>query len=257
MSNIIKPVYFNVDRANKKVIENDTAIRGKFEPPKVDGLPENFDFVPGINVINIDEIIEEQKNNVMEDASGIVNNAKTEAEKIIEDAKQMAESVKQEAYNEGYNQGVNDGREKAAVEIEEIKQGLNDREAMLQAEYEHIISEIEPQFAEIVGNLVEKVTGVVIENTDVFHYLIDRTIKEIPVSGKYIIHVGTEDFAEVNSSRNLLDTMVPDGAAVEVVEDAALGKNKCIIETETHMIDSSIDVQLSNLKRELRLLSIS
>lgn len=257
MSNVIKPVYFNVDRVNKKVIENDSAIKGRFDTAGNNEFPEGFDFVPGINVINIDEIIEEQKNNVMDNVSELVDNAKKEAKVIIDDAKQAAETIRQEAYNDGFNQGAEAGRESAAKELDEIKQQYKNQEIALQSEYEKIVSEIEPQFAEIVGSLVEKVTGILVENTDVFHYLIDRTIKELPVSGKYIIHVGTDDYAAVNSYKSQFETVVPKGACVEILEDVSLDKNKCIVETDTHMIDSSIDVQLNNLKRDLRLLSIS
>lgn len=257
MSNVIKPVYFNVDRVNKKVIENDSAVKDRFDNAVNNDLPEGFDFVPGINVINIDEIIEEQKNNVMDNVSELVDKAKKEAEDIIDEAKQAAETIRQEAYNDGFNQGAEAGRESAVREIDQIKQQYKNQETALQAEYEKIVNEIEPQFAEIVGSLVEKVTGVLVENTDVFHYLIDRTIKELPVSGKYIIHVGTDDFAAVDSYKAQFETLVPNGASVEILEDVSLDKNKCIVETETHMIDSSIDVQLNNLKRDLRLLSIS
>ena len=44
-------------------------------------------------------------------------------------------------------------------------------------------------------------------------------------------------------------------ATLEVVEDAALRKNECMIETEGGIYDCSLDVQLAALRRELLLLS--
>lgn len=257
MSNVIKPVYFNVDRTSKKVIDTDHIIREKPEFSERRELPEDFEFVPGINVINIDDIIEEQKNNVEINASGIIANARSEAERIIEEAKAEAEGIKSAAREEGYRNGYNEGISSAAGEIDAAKQELADKEAVMQQEYNDIINDIEPQFAVIIGDLIEKITGVIIEETDVLHYLVDRTVKNLPVSDVYYVHVCPEDSATLAAYKENLRTFVPEDAVFDIVEDAALTRNKCIVETSTHMIDCSLDTQLNNLKQELRLLSIS
>ncbi|MCI8308007.1 MAG: hypothetical protein HFH14_08180 [Lachnospiraceae bacterium] len=257
MSNVIKPVYFNVDRTSKKVIETDHILKELPEFSEKKEMPEGFEFVPGINVINIDDIIEEQKNNVEINASGIIADARSQAERILEEARAEAEKIKSAAGEEGYNNGYNDGLAKASEELAAMKQELSDREAVMQQEYNDIINEIEPQFAVIMGELIEKITGVVIEGTDVLHYLIDRTVKDMPVSDAYYVHISPDDFAALAPYKEKLEECVPEGAIFDIVEDAALTRNKCVVETSTHMIDCSLDTQLMNLKQELRLLSIS
>lgn len=257
MSNVIKPVYFNVDRTAKKIIETDHILKERPEFSEKKELPEGFEFVPGINVINIDDIIEEQKNNVEINASGIIADARSEADRIIEDAKAEAEGIKCAAHEEGYKNGYNEGLVKAADELEAMKQDFEDKEAVMQQEYNDIINDIEPQFAVIIGDLIEKITGVLIEETDVLHYLVDRTVKNIPVSDVYYVHVCPEDHATLVSYKDSLRSVVPENSVFDIVEDAALTRNKCVVETSTHMIDCSLDTQLNNLKQELRLLSIS
>lgn len=257
MSNVIKPVYFNVDRTAKKVIETDHILKELPEFSENKELPEGFEFVPGINVINIDDIIEEQKNNVEANASGIISDAKSEADRIIEEAKAEAEAIKSAAHEEGYKNGYNEGIVKASDELEVMKQELADRESVMQQEYDDIINEIEPQFAVIIGDLIEKITGVIIEETDVLHYLVDRTVKNMPVSDVYYVHVCPEDHATLAAYKDSLRAFVPETSVFDIVEDAALTRNKCVVETSTHMIDCSLDTQLNNLKQELRLLSIS
>ena len=43
--------------------------------------------------------------------------------------------------------------------------------------------------------------------------------------------------------------------AVEVVEDATLGKNDCLIETENGIFDCGLGTQLAELRQKLKLLS--
>ena len=224
-------------------------------------LPEDFVFVPGINVINIDQIIEQQKNSMEEKAEEtaeeIITNAHEEVDKLLDDAKNEAEQIKNNAYENGFSKGYEEGMATAMAEVDSIKQELLDKEAILQEEYNDIINEIEPQFAQLMGDLIEKITGVIIENTDVLHYLIDRNIKDIPISDVYYIHVSQNDYSVVCGYKNELINCVPENAILDIVEDNALSANNCLIETSSHMIDCSLDTQLKNLKQELRLLSIS
>lgn len=257
MSNVIKPVYFNMDRTNKKVIETDRILKERPEFSEKKEMPDGFEFVPGINVINIEDIIEEQKNNAGDNASEMLANAKIEADRIIEEAKTEAEEIKRAAHEEGYKTGYNEGIMSASDELEATKRELDEKRAAMQQEYDDIINEIEPQFAVIMGDLIEKITGVIIEETDVLHYLVDRTVKSLPVSDAYYIHVCPEDLSTLAVYKEKLKNELPEGTLFEIVEDAALTRNKCVVETSTHMIDCSLDTQLNNLKQELRLLSIS
>ena len=42
---------------------------------------------------------------------------------------------------------------------------------------------------------------------------------------------------------------------MDIVEDAAMKKNQCIIESDTGVYDCSLDIELNNLIRDIKLLS--
>ena len=42
---------------------------------------------------------------------------------------------------------------------------------------------------------------------------------------------------------------------IEITEDSALKRNECLIETDAGVFDCSLDVQLDNLIKDIRLLS--
>lgn len=53
----------------------------------------------------------------------------------------------------------------------------------------------------------------------------------------------------------LMEVMGNKNAALEVVEDATMKKNECMIEADGGIYDCSLDMQLAALRRELLLLS--
>ena len=49
---------------------------------------------------------------------------------------------------------------------------------------------------------------------------------------------------------------LPEQTEFDILEDASLSANQCIIETEDKMIDCSLDVQLQNLQEKLHTLAL-
>ena len=57
--------------------------------------------------------------------------------------------------------------------------------------------------------------------------------------------------------KQILAGAVSESTSVDVVEDAAVGKNECMIETENGIFDCGLGTQLSELKKRLMLLGWS
>lgn len=49
---------------------------------------------------------------------------------------------------------------------------------------------------------------------------------------------------------------VSEGVEFDITEDDSLKENQCIIETDQRIIDCSLDVQLQNLKDQIKMLTI-
>ena len=115
LSNLIKSVYFNVDK-EKKVI--DTNSRIKEMPIFHDQVSaDSFEFVPGINVLNVEDIVQEHKNAYEEKSNKLLQEAKNEADRIIEEANNRADKICSDAYDEGYQIGRASCRERVSSPV--------------------------------------------------------------------------------------------------------------------------------------------
>ena len=212
MSNLIKNVYFTVDESDKRVIDSD--IHGKDVHPEIyeqqqdaEIKPFNFrqlsldeetddenlnsqidDFNEGMNIISVDEVREEEKQKLSEELeeekNRILSEAKEQAQLIVDEANNSAEEIKNQAFEEGKNQGLEEGRNQAFMQLEEQKNELEQEYEAKFKEVDQMAERLEPQYAELVVNLVEKLTGVVCaDKKDVIIYLIDNALRTNVVNG--------------------------------------------------------------------------
>ncbi len=229
----------------------------------IDGMPEEGEnqFTGGLNVINMDDVLDEERQKLSEEAAAmgktVIAQAKQEADAIIAEAKNEAEAIRKQAYEEGKAQGIEEGTSQAMGMIE------SQREEM-QAEYNRMFQELkeqeenlEPHFAEIVAGLVQKITGVLCEDKkDVITYLIDNALNNLESTKKIVLRVSKDDIAEVSAKRNDFVKAVKAGTEFEIMEDNSLSANQCIIETDNKIIDCSLDAQLDSLCGQIRMLAL-
>lgn len=290
MSNLIKNVYFTVDESDKRVIDSD--IHGKDVHPEIyeqqqddEIKPFNFrqlsldeetddenvnsqidDFNEGMNIISVDEVREEEKQKLSEELeeekNRILSEAKEQAQLIVDEANNSAEEIKNQAFEEGKNQGLEEGRNQAFMQLEEQKNELEQEYKAKFKEVDQMAERLEPQYAELVVNLVEKLTGVVCaDKKDVIIYLIDNALRTNVVNGiektkKITLHISKEDMGIVSAKRDELQQQVGSDKELDIIEDASLMHNQCIIDLDSKIIDCSLDAQLDNLKEQLRMLAM-
>ena len=63
-------------------------------------------------------------------------------------------------------------------------------------------------------------------------------------------------YTSVSGHKAELKEQLPEQTEFDILEDASLSANQCIIETEDKMIDCSLDVQLQNLQEKLHTLAL-
>lgn len=277
MSNLIKSVYFtNVNEGEKCVIDSDSRIEeyipGIYTQSDIDD--ENFSFrqlsdiaedadagfTGGLNVISMDEVMDEERQKISEETSvmsmEVLNEARAQADEIIAEANRAAENIRNQAYDTGFAQGIEEGKRQGAVLLEEkraaLAQDYNRRLKLLEEQEK----ELEPHFASIIAGLVEKLTGVICENKkDVIVHLINKALKNLEKTSRIVLRVSKEDIAVVSSKRGEIMKYIREGTEFEIVEDAGLMLNQCIIETDNRIIDCSLDTQLDNLREHIKMLA--
>ena len=114
---------------------------------------------------------------------------------------------------------------------------------------------MEPDIVELIIGIVHNLTGVLLdERRDIILHIIRHSMLGIENSSSYIVRVSKEDFDFLNSRKQeLLNEL--QGNKIEIVIDPLLTRSQCTIETDTRIIDCSLDVQLKNLTSDLRMLA--
>ena len=132
------------------------------------------------------------------------------------------------------------------IYIQELLQKLKEQEEAL-----------EPKYAELMGALIEKITGVLCEDKkDVIVYLIHQALNQLEKTKSVTLRVSKPDMLTVSAQKEQLRSCVSGEVDFDITEDDSLQENQCIIETDQRIIDCSLDVQLQNLKDQIRMLTI-
>lgn len=279
MSNLIKSAFFNIEQEDKKIIDSDSHVE-EFIPNifsaaienNSDNESEDFSYQDGkenieasyhdgMSVIRIDDVLEEEKQKLEEEnrqkAAEIIEEANAKASEIINEANENSDRIKKEAYEEGVNQGLSDGRQQAQEEADMLRKEFESECDKRIAQITQYENSLESRFADILIGLITKITGVVCEDKkDVIIYLIDNALHNVSKSKEITIRVSKNDIMTVKSEKDKFLSELSDDVSFDIVEDDSLSENQCIIETESGVIDCSLDAQLDNLKEQLRLITL-
>ena len=283
MSNVLKSVYFNVDAKQKHIIDSEqrmeelipqmyTAEESKqdsytFQPLTAEELASGQaqSFQDGIPVIHMDDVREEERQKlsdevneqVMQEKNDILAKAEAEAEELVQHATQQAEQIKTMAHSEGFDAGKQEGLAAAEEQLQQIEEELHQSVGQELDQIRQQRQQMEPFFADLTAKLVEKLTGqVCAENKEVILHLIQNAEGTLDRPKQVVLRVSGEDMAAVSGHKAELKEQLPEQTEFDILEDASLSANQCIIETEDKMIDCSLDVQLQNLQEKLHTLAL-
>lgn len=277
MSNIVKSFYINSGE-DKRVIDYNELIQEKirlaeearktatFEPfdAEGEGEPEDFGdgFTLGLNA-EVVEVSEDALAQLMEEqeqarvaAEDIIAQANAEAEQILANAKKDADAMWEKAYAEakrdGYEAGIKDGR----MEIDRMRNDFLKEKKQQQSEYVEMLESMESDLVGIMLEVFERVTKVLsADKKDIMVHLIDNALNHIESSKEFVVRVSKDDYQFVTKHKEFLQEAVPQNGSLEIVKDATLERNQCLIETDGGIFDCSLDVQLENLIMDVKALS--
>lgn len=254
MSNIIKSYTIRYEPDSKMTIDykdRDEELQAK----RMRKLPEaqiDEGFEEGIKAVVVDPIVTEEENKKR--AESIIENANREAARIIEAAKEEARRLTEDTIEKSRKQGYEEGIKKGSQEIEKLKKDLLEQQRFQKEDYRNKLAGIEGQVTELIISLITKITGILIEDkTDIILYLVEKALTEDDRPDNYTIRVSREDFDILSSKKEYIEGIT--GREIQIALEGQLGKNQCLIETENRVINCSLDVQLNNLIKDIKLLS--
>lgn len=253
--------------ADKKVIDYNELIAEKLS--KI----QNIRSISGQDVENVEdggfkvglfarevEITEEETKEEEPEISPeeIIKNAQEEAEQILEEAKGQAEEIKKEAYQEASKAGYDEGYKSALADVKEQKDKLELQKDKMIQDYQEQLNQMEPMLVDAITTVVQNVFKVKFEdNRNIIVHLIKIALGQIESNKDFIIKVSKSDYPFVLKYKEVLDKSNTKDSNINIVEDSSLSKNQCLIETDGGVFDCSLDVQLDNLTKTLKILSLS
>lgn len=195
-------------------------------------------------------------NNARQEADDIIDEANKQAEIILNEAKGQAEEVQSEAHENGYNEGLLSAQNEYNDKAMQLENEYNAKVSELEEQYSKMREEIEPDLVNTLMDVFEKVTHTIAEdNKEIVLHLINNVMKNVDNSHEFVIKVSPEDYQFVADNQGKIYCAMSSEVNLEVVQETSLKSSECIIETDTGVFNCSLDIELNNLIKEIKLLS--
>ena len=264
MSNLYKQRYVVTEESSTRVINSNALVEEKLEALARQAQPDESGFVAGLNLEAVEVVPKEDTISAEEllaqrtaEAEEVLQSANSQAEAVLAEAKEQSEAIRQQAQEEGLAKGLQEGRQQAQKELDELRQQLEEEKSAMQASYQKQLEELEPQLVDVIAEVFEQVFHVQFDDKkEILIYLIQNTILGVEGAKEFLVKVGIEDFAFLDSHRSEITEKVGTSVKVEIMADASLKDGQCIIETDSGIFDCGRDVQLEKLTKALRSLSL-
>lgn len=286
LSNLLKGIY--TKQTEERVIDYNEVISNKIESFRSKMRSQQVEadgFVNGLNAAVVENLItedgktensedaaalltgqeKEQDNGINKEelklrAENIISDANVKAEEIITAARKEADQVKKNAYDSAFAQGKQKGYEegsaKAQAEYQTLIDGANAELERLEKEYTERYSGMEKELVDTLMEVFSKVTHTIAEdNREIVLHLINQVMNQVEATGDFLIRVSKEDYPFLVENQGKIYCASPKDINISILEDSALTKNQCVIETDGGIFDCSLDIQLEQLIKDIKLLS--
>lgn len=199
---------------------------------------------------------EERIDDARKEAENIVLEANEEAERILAEAKKEADAMWDEVYASAKREGYDSGMQESSFEIDRMRNELQKEKERQQREYTELLDNMESDLVSVILEVFEKVTKAVsADKKSVLVYLINNALGHVENTKEILIRVSEDDYESVAKKRDEFAGMVSSKSSLEVIKDATLSDNQCLIETDGGVFDCGLDTQLENLTDTIKILS--
>lgn len=261
MSNIIKSNnYVPVD--NKKLIE---ALRMVFQPAADEDQMsseqqaelEEANSLKHQIVRDAESFAQEQIDQAMRETAALREQSQAEIEGWWQQRRSEDEQLVEDARQAGFSQGFQQGIEQAQVTVrQEYGDMLQEARAILEQAYilkQQIIQEAEPFLIDMSCSIAEKIVDHQLTLTPEWTIgQIKKLLQRRKEKGTIALCVSPSQFAYVQDAREELMNAVDSQAELEILPDASVQDQGCVIRSTYGSIDARIDTQLKEIKAALQ-----
>lgn len=192
-----------------------------------------------------------------EQAERILAEAQAEAARITDRAYEDAEIQKKLAYDEGFNSGKADGEADARAEYEGKLAELEQEKEELRAQYDSMCQELEPALVETITDIISQAFKIEYgDRVELLLGLIDKAVRGIKDTKSFKIRVAESQVDEVRANRDRIVSRAGSDVAIEIMADSDLKEADCFIEADSGIYECSLDIQMDNLVKGIKVLSL-
>ncbi len=192
------------------------------------------------------------KNTAELNASDVVSKAKAEAEDIIRHAHDEEQHIFDMAQKDGFSKGHDEGYKVGSAESDRLVERLHKIIDSVQDKRQEILDGTEQQIVDLVLLMTRKIVKVISENQrNVVMSNIVHALRKVKGRGDVLIRVNMAELALTSEHTKEFLQAVENVKNITIVEDSAVDKGGCIIETDFGSIDARISSQLGELEQKI------
>lgn len=185
----------------------------------------------------------------------IIEEAETERKYILQKASEELEDLKKSAFEEGYNSGYEkgyiEGKERAKIESENIKLNAIKLLKNAQKESEDFLINFREEIIKLAATIAEKIANIAIDTSEEnIMNIIHPILEEIENATNVIITVNPSKYEILKKNLPSLRERYKQ-INFNVLKDADIEINGCIIESGNKIIDAQFRNQIISIVNEL------
>jgi flagellar assembly protein FliH len=193
---------------------------------------------------------------IRREAEVAAEKALKDAEEKIKDfefqAKSRVDEVTKEAYKKGFDQGREEGFKEGKAEVDRLVHRLHLILDRAMDKRGQILEQTETQVIELVLLIARKVVKTISENQkNVVISNIGQALRKLKTRSDVIIRVNLADLQLATEHTKDFIELAENAKNLAVVEDTAVDRGGCIIETDFGEIDARISSQLHELEEKI------
>ena len=193
---------------------------------------------------------------IQAEADQIIEDAKAQADQIIQEAMDQAEAGRAQIYEEARNAGHEEGYGQGLAEAETIKAELAMKEQEMMAQYEQMVSELEPALIDMLSDIYGHIFNTDLKDKkEIILYLLQNALQNTDTTVDIMIHVSKDDYDFISSNKEALFEGIPGADNTEIVPDVTLSQGQAMIDTGSGIFDCSLGTELEGLKKQLMVLA--
>lgn len=283
MSNLLKRA--SIINKDERVIDYNRIIQEKLDTLKKAAPKDSDGFIEGLHSPQVEQMVDEDGNpvdmsifgedtaaatqeaeaqevpdldEVKAQADAILEDARNQADRILEDARNQAEQIRQDAHDDGFDAGTAEAQNKYEQDKKLLQSDYDSRKAALEKEYNELKAKMEPELVNVILEVFKNAIYAISDSDQqVILSLVNHVLQDANISNEFTIKVSHDDYEFMIQNQGKLYCAMNKDIQADIIEDSKLSKGQCLIEADSGVYDCSLDIQLENLIKSIKLLSSS